>query len=456
MDNINDLYKSLLDIENDHYSDEGEDFVTKEELEKMNKNPNVYKNLKASKLDDDIEEQLVFRTYSKRREHKYTETEMKQITESCEKTIVHDYSEKDIYHMSDEERAEKDTLNEISLRLSKLKRVYRKVDQYVEAMRTVYEAWDLLEKKSNFLHTRDEFFQLVGEGKIYNNRIVKPLLKGKNNYNMDIIIQYISNPELDVSTLVPKKEKIYDPWDDYNDESDETEEEKMNRLLSPQEVEFILNNADNPPPLYVDDVKPKYIKGFNERSYFGKYNKKKKKKKGNKSDRYKRESLHELLNKIQSNPNNNPTSQYSYIVTNNLFEFDKKPKNIWDDFYYKGSWSDDYGIYLHDLYIQEKILESRVPDSNYMTYDDRLTNDFFRVLESHGINTLELRRQMNQTADDLNSMEAKKMKKFSRKIESNILQRLMKLNNNSKFKKLSSKVEKQLNEYKEEDYDEEF
>ena len=228
--------------------DDSEDFVTSTEIVKTKEK--LEKKLGITTSDDDgvIEESVHFKRYTKRREHKYTEREMAEIRNSCHRTIVHDYGEFDIYHISNEERARNDQLAEISMKLSKLKRTYRRVDQYIEAMRTVFEAWSLLER-TNYLHTKEEFYKMVADGRIVSNRIIMPKLKRMDQYNIDMIINYISNPDLDASHLVPKKtERDHDSFfdDDFNEES---ELDEMQRLLSKEEVEFIMNGSGNAPKI---------------------------------------------------------------------------------------------------------------------------------------------------------------------------------------------------------------
>lgn len=453
-----DIYKSLLDDENNFFNsrdfgdsfqgaDEGEDFLTSKEIVKMKEHPETNPGIQLPPGPVEIEETFgYFKRYNTRREHKYTETEMKEIRESCVNTIVHDYSEHDEYHMSDEERARNDSLQELNLKLGSLKRIYRKVDQYIEAMRVVVEAWELLEKKENYLHSSDEFFRLVSCGKIYHNRIPMPKLKGMDKYNIDMIIKYISNPELDPKDLVPIKEEKRDPWyDQFLSEEDgdyETEEEMMERLLSPEEVDYILHNADNPPAFRVKDIKGKYIKGYDVRS-FGRSNKKKMKKK----ERYIADGLHDILNKIQSNPNNRGyNNERSYLVTSSLFEPPKKENNIWDEMRFEGSWADDDAVFLYDIAVREELMKELTPGNSYVTYADRELQKFFKTLEENGVNVIELRRKMNMSDEKVQAAETKKQKKENRKIESAILQRISKLNESPKFKKMAAKAEAAINE----------
>lgn len=429
------------------YNDEeSEDFITSEDMVKMKENNDPNADLYLPKGPIEIEESLHFKRYSKRREHKYTETEMEEIRKSCEATIVHDYSENDRYHQSDEERARDDSLNEMTVKLSGLKRMYRKIDQYIVAMRTVIEAWELIEKKENYLHTRKEFFKMVHDGRIYHTRIIMPKMKGLDKYNIDMVIQYISNPELDPKDLIANSQQNMDSfYDDLMDEDTETAEEEMERLLSPEEVQYILDHADNPEMIKVHDIKKKRIKGYDHRTFTSKN----KKKRLPKSERIIRKDLHEMLNKIQSNPYNRDMDTRYYnrsaLLTNSMFEPAEDEKSFFDDIRFDGSWASKDDLFLYDLAIEEAMASQHIP-GEYMTYGDREIAEFFNVMEREGMNVIELRRRMNATGDDINDKQVKNKQKYNKKMESIIIQRITKLNGNSKFKKLINKAEKEINE----------
>lgn len=461
---IEDMYKDLLDQEGQvdlsdkitgrpvfgtsvfDEDDDSEDFLTSADIVKL-KEKEEEKFGPINNPNPEIEEEVDFKRYNKRHQHKYTESEMKAIRESCVETIVHDYGENDIFHMSDEQRAENDMLAELSMKLGCLKRIYRQVDQYIEAMRVVVQAWELLEK-NNYVHTREEFFKMVSEGRIVCNRIIMPKLKKADSYNMDLIIKYISNPELDASELVPKKPQERDPWYDQfmeDDEDYETEEEELMRLLSPEEVEYILNNEDNPPEIEVHDIKQKWIKGYDRRSIT------KKKKKENKKERYFREGLHDILNKIQTNiANNSDGYTRSSLVTHSIFEQEKLESDVFDNLRYDGSWADKDSLILYDILVREEILKQHPIKERYLTYADKELQQFFTDLENNGVNTIDLRRKMDYSDDSYIRLKAEKKKKENKRIESQLLQRITKLNDSAKFKKLAEKAEKALNEqYKE-------
>jgi hypothetical protein len=462
--NEENIWKSLMDAESSMFSnpslynpgnkymaddDDFEDFLTSKEI-----NPKDDKREKhlgtVGTGDGPIEEDVHFKRFTTKYEHKYTEKELEAMRASCAGTIVHDYSEMDIYHMSDEYRKENDMLNELSGKLHTIKGTYRKVDAWIEAMRVVVQAWEMLESKGNYIHTKKEFFELVSEGKIVSNRIIMPKLKRMNNYDLDTLIKYISNPELDPADLMP----LVQPSDDdkwyaslEDDVEEETEEEKMERLLSPEEAEYILIHADAPESFKVKDIKHKLIRGYDKKNYQSS-SKKKKNKKQNKIEKYRQESLHDILNKIQSDPNNRSDYAYinrSFMIANSMFEPIKAPKSFFDDIKFDGSWTDEDALFLYDIALREEMLKQHPSRSKYMTFADQELQQFFKLLEDNGVNTLNLRRKMDAPADGAQSIEEKATKKENKKIESAIIQRITKLNSNPKFKKIVAKAENALN-----------
>jgi len=491
------LYKKLMDQEssletpsmytgNNSYAyddDDGEDFLTSKELVNIDDRKEKSLGLVGT-TEGPIEEDVYFKRFRNTYEHKYTQKELDRMRASCVGTIVHDYSENDLYHMSDEYRKEVDMLNEISDKLQKVKGTYRKVDDWIEAMRTVVQAWEILENKGNYVHTEKEFFEMVASGKIVSNRIILPKLKKMNNYDIDTLIKYISNPELDTSDLLPVEQPDPDDWygftiedteeylqyaeeymdslsneyidsktdDELENEADQyakdkIEEAKLRQLLSPSEAEYINMHKDDPESFKVKDIKRKLIKGYDKKSFSYGNNKKDKNKK-NKIEQYRIDSLHDILNRIQNDSANHSDYRYnrSYLVSNSMFDSVKPPKSFFDDMRLDGSWADKDAMYLYDLAIREEMLKQHPPRSKYMTYGDQELQKFFKLLEENNVNTLDLRRKMDVPLDGGSStIEEKATKKENKKMESILIQRITKLNNNDKFKKIVSKAEKALN-----------
>lgn len=417
-----------------HDEEDAEVFMTSKELVK-NKEKLEELGIVAPIQHDEEPETIHFKRYNKRREHKYTEKEMEVIRNSCYNTIVHDYGTFDWYHVSDEERKKHDDLAEISLKLAKIKRTYRRLDQYIEAMRVVYQAWEML-SKNNFVHTKKEFFSMIAEGRIVSNRIIMPKLKRLDQFNIDMIIGYISNPDLDISHLAPKKVEsdIFIPDDEI-----ETDEEEMARLLSEEDIQYLLQYEDNPEPLEVETVKPRFIKGYNQRNL-------KRRKNESKEDFAIRKSLSRMLQKIESSSHYKGFGR-SYMITHSLFEPVKETKSFWDDMKFNGSWASDSDAFLYDIALNERMMEERPPNERYLTYGDKALDKFFRTLEDNGVSTIDLRRRMGNVTS--NKIKEKITKKENRRREASIIQRIEKLNKSSKFKKIANKAEEALSRYRE-------
>lgn len=484
MPSIEEMYEGLitendidqfLGVKRSYDDDDAEDFMTSKELSKLQVQQEE-RGFGVTPSATEIEEEVHFKTYSKKRVHKYTESEMAKIREDCLVSIVHDYGENDIFHMSDEQRAENDMLAEMSAKLGSLKRTYRRVDQYIEAMRTVVAAWEMLEQKGNYIHTKDEFFRMVGEGRIVSSRIIMPKLKKFDQYNVDMLIKYISNPEMDPSDLVPKKESVRDEWYGFMEEEEEAfqeyydsyleeheddpdvdanarmyahqkmEEDEYMRLLSMEEAEYIGANLDNPLPVRVKPIPGKYVKDYDRRRSF---DRRSKRKKMNKAERMIDEDVKDILNVIQSNPSNRDVSSYtrSYFLTHSMFEPEKPFKDIWENLRFDGSWASDEDVYLLDLITMEEMMNQPVPRNPYLTYADNELTRFFSAAENNGINVTEIRRRMSiKDGESVTaSTKRKNVIKENKKMEASILKRITALNNNPKFKKLVGKAEKALN-----------
>ena len=409
--------------------EDAEVFVTSKEIAKSKREA---EEPFSSRRHHEPPEVIHFKKYSSRRIHKYTEKEMEAIRASCVNSIVHDYGTFDWYHVSDEERAKHDELAEISLKLAKLKRTYRRVDQYIEAMRVVFQAWEIL-SNLNFVHTKEEFFKMVSKGNIVSNRIIMPKLKSRSNYNMDMIIGYISNPSLDVSHLAPKIEKFDDLY--LSDDEMEDHEEELKRLLSPEEAEYVNQHEENPEPIKIKFIKDKMIKGYDERNL-------KRRKKENKSEYKLRKDLADVLKRIEKNNIRNYGSDWSrsFMVSHSIFGKEEKEKDFWERFPFKGSWSSKKDIFLYTLATDIKSYDE-ISNERYVTLGDRQREVVFRALEDAGMNTIDLRRRLS--IDTSQSVE-KASKKENKKMEAAIIARIEKLNASKRFKKIAKKAEEAL------------
>lgn len=383
-------------------------FKNKNQTEKSTSTPNG---------PSPVEETFHFKRYTKKRVHKYTEEELKAIEQSCLNSIVNDYGKNDEYHFSDEEKKRNDQLAEISMKLATVKSVYRRLDEYIEAMRIVFRAWEIL-SKHNYLHTKEEFFKLVAEGHIVSRRIIIPQLKNFKKYNKDVIIKYISNPHLDVSVFRPVEEEIFE------EESDIDE-----NLIFPNES---LNQETK-----IENLSSKKI----PEKLFKKYYSAKKDKKLS----VKQNNFNKIMDgiKVMFNQGND-------FITGSFFDHKSKEKGIYDKVKFKGSWKNKTDAWLYDMRLEEAKMDE--PIGRYTTKSDIFITKFFDELARNGIDSIEMRKGM-KIQHDLH--EKALSKKELKKNEKEILETIIKLNEDKKFIKLSQKAEDQLSQYIEKGDDDE-
>jgi hypothetical protein len=462
------LYKEFLDNDDNHDSylmNNGNDwrndedsvsFMTEEDLAKIH-NKEEELGIKSDNKSITTGDDSHFKIYNKRRVHKYTDAEMEAMKRSCESTIVNDYGENDFFHMSDEERERIDVMAEIANELAKVRSIYRKPDKYVEAMRSVMKAWAILEK-GNYLHSKKEFYKLVSSGNIYSNRIVMPKLKNIDGFNTDVIAEYIYNTDLDPADLVKDEAKNdFDEWfNDFENEEEETPEEKLERLLSPEEIEYIdskLNTEENEKMVPVQNLEKKYIKNYDQKSF--RFNiKKKKKNTDSKFEKRIKDVNHKMLNRLQSETirlSNSYDLNRSYLLSNSIFDVEKKKESNLDKVRFNGDWTKDDDVELYELQLLGAWLDDRSSENKYKLNSDIMLDNFFKDMENQGMNVIKLRRAMGQDDDSLSAETKLRKIKTNKKLEAAIIQRITKLNNNDKFKKLVKKVEKGINKGYEDD-----
>lgn len=407
-----------------------EAFITSEEIFKEDQ-PDNLPIVRGGREKDD-EESFVYKRYTNRREHKYTEQEMTAIREGCVVTYVNDYVSGDFYHMSDEERAKYDSLAEISARLGAVKSVYRRVDQYVIAMRTIYHAWGIL-AKSNLLYPRDEFFKLVGKGKITSSKIIMPVLKNASRYNMEKILLYIGDKELNPADLLPiKSDDVFDTY--YDDDEKEAE---LSRLFSEEELEEIAKFDEAALP----ENKMKTIKLDKKFIDAVDYYSSKKRKKMSKADRKFFENMAPIIKAIKSKSAKN-TGFYSSTV-DDLGEEDHT-ETIFDNLKFHGSWESDLDVMLYDIAVEDALNDVPIPGDRHLTNNDLLNKEFFATLSRNNVNDVKLKRFMEQYNGSDIHVRRKEIVKENRAREEKFIQRVTNLQSNPKFAKLIKKAKKSI------------
>lgn len=420
--------------------DDIEGFVTSEDYFKDDTQENRGSGNRLSKEDD---ESFVYKRYTTRREYKYTEQEMEAIRNGCLVTFVHDYVQDDFYHVSDEDRSKYDALAEISMKLGAIKSVYRRVDQYVLAMRTVYKAWEILATK-NTIYTRDEFFKLVGKGKITSSKIILPALKNSNKYNMDKIMQYIDDEELDPEDLLPIK--IEDINDTYYD--DDEREDEIARIFSQEELE-LLDKLEKDDGNTVSDIKTVELKRKFVSS--GDYYSSKSKHKLNKRDKHFYQTMAPVIKSIRNR--NKIDHGYCTAVIDDLSKKDDDSGRLFDDIMFHGSWESDIDVRLYDIAVTDMMNDTPIMGERNLTYNDVIERKFYKTLSDHGINDIKIKRNVEGSGADETKRKKKQVLRENKIREEKFINRVTNLQGNPKFIKLIKKAKKDIETHRYADND---
>lgn len=181
--------------------------------------------------------------YDENRERKLSvyipERRIQQMKDEYDCVVVHDFG--DVYHLSEEERIAKNKFYEAFKRFSKCKHKYRKLDEYVKAMREAIKCLDFV-AENNGVYPPEEFKKLFFRNKIYINGLVFPEFKGreKKNISWDYLTEFILS-DADPKEILPRKkdDEIYTS-DDY-EELEEVlfDQGELERVLAPESEEDI-------------------------------------------------------------------------------------------------------------------------------------------------------------------------------------------------------------------------
>ena len=430
--------KSLYDNDRRIFEpdEEIETFFTEEEM--YNEKNGIKDNkdeIKFNPVTGEIEETVYFHRRKKVTVKKYTEKELSNMREECKYTLIHDFAENDIYHVSDEERLKNDELAEIAIKIKGLRKGYRKVEQYIEAMRVAYQAWEILAKKYSLIYSRKDFFEGLSSGELSYDGFAVPTLRGIKNYNPKILAEYIQNVDLDPMELVKvdPREFVELPWDNDPEEYDNNHE----RLLSVKELNDIeeCHSGNLTSTISISKMDKKYIPNFD---YV--YNKKRIKKL-NKKDKLIADSIKTVYKSIQGNN----------VMFGNFMRYDdtydkqqsNKSSNV-ESIRYSGSWQNDTKVQIFENIVHEEFLDDFPIQQKYQTFRDLEMSNLFGKMEEAGINVKEIRENISQPSSSEKKQTIKKERQENKRIERSIVSRVIAMNNNPKFKSIVKRVNQRL------------
>jgi hypothetical protein len=189
--------------------------------------------LDPDQLDEDgnpIEKSGTKVDFEKNKEVYLSPRRLEQLKEELSCVVVHDFG--DEYHLSEEERREKNALYDAFKKFRKYKHTYRKLDEYVVVMR---EALSCLKAvaENNGVYSEDEFIKLFLRKKIEIAGLRLPRYKGRNRkaLSWDFVTEFIlsNDPPEDI---LPKPREELITEDEY--------EEAEQQLFDAGQMDIIL------------------------------------------------------------------------------------------------------------------------------------------------------------------------------------------------------------------------
>ena len=166
------------------------------------------------------------------------ERRIEQMKAEYDCVVVRDFG--DEYHLSEEEREEKNKFYSAFRKFSKFKHKYRKLDEYVVAMREAIKCLDFV-ADNNGVYTPDEFKKLFFRDKIYVNGLVFPKYSGRNKKNIswDYVTEFILSDRDPKEILPSKDDTIYSEEELEEMETTLFDEGELERILKPLSEEEI-------------------------------------------------------------------------------------------------------------------------------------------------------------------------------------------------------------------------
>ena len=176
-------------------------------------------------------------------------------TYSC--VYVHDYG--DEYHLTEEERKKKFRFYEAQELVMKNRKIYNRLPDYIEAMRRVMAAVDIIaEANSMRISNYEKFRHKVLAGKIKISGINFPKYRGKDRKRLDgkFISEWILDPDKDIAELMEYYET---PKSVISLEDEENGATAFEKLMGPGVYEWLNANpvTDDDPFAYAAVVKKK-------------------------------------------------------------------------------------------------------------------------------------------------------------------------------------------------------
>lgn len=175
----------------------------------------------------------------KRKTFTFPESKLKELRETYQTVVVRDFY--DEYHMSEEQKLKEFDLYDVFNPIRKHKTKYRKIEEYIIAVRECYRFIVAMANKNRMIMNPEEFIHGVFVGDIQIAQLTFPKYVGpdKKDINWSEITRYVLDETLNPKDLSDKKEVKYLPIDVY-----ENPEEHIHDYFTDDQIEAIFGTPE--------------------------------------------------------------------------------------------------------------------------------------------------------------------------------------------------------------------
>lgn len=177
---------------------------------------------------------------TKKKTFTFPESKLNELKETYKTVVVRDFY--DDYHMSDEQKMKEFDLYDVFNPIRKHKTKYRKIEEYIKAVRECYKFVVSMANKNRMIMDPEEFISGVFTGDIQIAQLSFPKYMGpdRKDINWEEVTRYVLDDTLNPKDLSDKKDVKYLPVDVY-----ENPEEHIHEYFTDDEIKLIFEEDEN-------------------------------------------------------------------------------------------------------------------------------------------------------------------------------------------------------------------
>lgn len=198
------------------------------------KNPTLTPSERRSFIRRSSSDEIVFN----RKKKTLSPEKIKELTEVYQRVVVNDFG--DEYHMSEEERKKKFRYYEAFSKVTKCKRKYRKLDEFVKVYRLCIDCLKVVAEE-NGVYNPEKFMKMVikGEIEVFGLHFPKYVGKDKKDINWNYISDFIMDYTKDPSELSRKQRSSIS-------DIDMDDQKALEMLFTKDDLEKLMKNINEP------------------------------------------------------------------------------------------------------------------------------------------------------------------------------------------------------------------